>query len=100
MHPLLATCHVVVRTTSQRCCNGSVDMAVPLPRMQMQMGEHGCGSGIDLIIKWMNISLCLFCRNCNEMAEHGYGSGPPCAESSQILYAWAMDAPKLDLPQG
>lgn len=24
----------------------------------------------------------------------------PCAEGSQIIYAWAMDAPRLVLPEG
>ena len=27
-------------------------------------------------------------------------TAPVCASGSQILYAWAMDAPKLDLPAG
>jgi len=41
--------------------------------------------------------------NCNEMAssnEPGYKSANPCAQGSQIIYAWARDAPKLDLPKG
>lgn len=41
--------------------------------------------------------------NCNEMAaanEPDYKSASPCAEGSQIIYAWARDAPKLDLPKG
>lgn len=29
-----------------------------------------------------------------------YVSGPTCNSSPSILYAWAMDAPKLDLPKG
>lgn len=24
----------------------------------------------------------------------------PCAEGSQVIYAWAMDAPRLELPEG
>jgi len=31
--------------------------------------------------------------NCHERAN-------PCAQGSQIIYAWARDAPKLDLPKG
>ena len=27
-------------------------------------------------------------------------AGPVCEEGSQIIYAWAMDAPSLTLPEG
>ena len=30
----------------------------------------------------------------------GLESHQPCASGSQIIYAWAMDAPRLDLPDG
>ena len=30
----------------------------------------------------------------------GLESNQPCGSGSQIIYAWAMDAPKLDLPDG
>ena len=38
--------------------------------------------------------------NCGEMAQAADGGpvAPPCQASSQILYAWAMDAPDLKLP--
>lgn len=29
-----------------------------------------------------------------------YSSGPVCGSGSQIIYAWAMDAPDLKLPAG
>lgn len=41
--------------------------------------------------------------NCGEMAHSGsseYKTAPTCARGSQVIYAWAMDAPALKLPQG
>lgn len=39
--------------------------------------------------------------DCGEMsASTGMFQAQPCAGQSQILYAWAMDAPKLVLPEG
>lgn len=43
--------------------------------------------------------------NCGEMAnkaggENFYPKGQICQGSSQIIYAWAMDAPALQLPKG
>jgi len=40
--------------------------------------------------------------NCGEMAVKAPGmeTHQPCGSGSQIIYAWAMDAPKLDLPEG
>ena len=40
--------------------------------------------------------------NCGEMAAEvpGQESGPVCKEGAQIIYAWAMDAPDLELPAG
>ncbi|KAK2718647.1 hypothetical protein QYM36_005852 [Artemia franciscana] len=40
--------------------------------------------------------------NCGEMARANKGlkSGPPCSKGSQIIYAWAHDAPALELPEG
>jgi hypothetical protein len=46
------------------------------------------------------------CRNCGEMANtdekssRNYETGPTCASGSTIIYAWAMDADKLELPKG
>lgn len=46
------------------------------------------------------------CRNCGEMAytdersSQHYQTGPTCASGSTIIYAWAMDADKLELPKG
>jgi len=39
--------------------------------------------------------------NCGEMAvkQPGLASSPPCQSGSQIIYAWAMDAPALELPE-
>ncbi|KAF6215796.1 hypothetical protein GE061_000131 [Apolygus lucorum] len=39
--------------------------------------------------------------NCGEMAnENGDETHSPCSEGSQIIYAWARDAPQLILPEG
>ena len=39
--------------------------------------------------------------NQNTMSKKQYESGPVCNGGKQtILYAWAMDAPKLILPKG
>lgn len=53
---------------------------------------HGCGEpGSDSEI-W----------NCGEMAvkDTQYSAGPTCKSSLSILYAWAMEAPNLELPKG
>lgn len=40
--------------------------------------------------------------NCGEMAlaQPGIASAPVCRSGSQVIYAWAKDAPKLILPEG
>lgn len=40
--------------------------------------------------------------NCGEMMSntHKQDTASPCNEGTQIIYAWARDAPKLDLPHG
>ncbi|KFM69395.1 Peptidylglycine alpha-hydroxylating monooxygenase, partial [Stegodyphus mimosarum] len=40
--------------------------------------------------------------DCGEMSgqQSGYLRGPTCASGSQIIYAWAKDAPPLALPEG
>nr|QPD99035.2 putative peptidyl-glycine alpha-hydroxylating monooxygenase [Tityus serrulatus] len=40
--------------------------------------------------------------NCGEMvgSKSEYVSAPICAQGSQVIYAWARDAPPLNLPQG
>lgn len=41
--------------------------------------------------------------NCGEMAhslDSPYRTAVPCSQGSQILYAWARDAPRLTLPEG
>ena len=50
----------------------------------------------------------LMTRNCGEMAagqgqggaQSKYPSGAVCGAGSSIIYAWALDAQKMDLPQG
>lgn len=40
---------------------------------------------------------------CGEMANEGtkeYRMGPVCADGAQIIYAWAHEAPELNLPEG
>ena len=41
-------------------------------------------------------------RNCGEMTTVASteNAGPVCKSGAQILYAWAMDAPALELPEG
>lgn len=34
------------------------------------------------------------------MAQEEEDASSPCSEGSQIIYAWARDAPKLELPEG
>uniref|UniRef100_A0A2I9LP74 peptidylglycine monooxygenase n=1 Tax=Centruroides hentzi TaxID=88313 RepID=A0A2I9LP74_9SCOR len=43
-----------------------------------------------------------FVWNCGEMAgsKSEYISAPTCASGSQVIYAWARDAPPLNLPDG
>ena len=38
--------------------------------------------------------------SCGEMHTEGADHSPPCKSKSQIIYAWAMDAPELKLPEG
>ncbi|XP_014479768.1 PREDICTED: peptidylglycine alpha-hydroxylating monooxygenase [Dinoponera quadriceps] len=40
--------------------------------------------------------------NCGEMAQptSRHNTAPPCSQGSQVIYAWARDAPRLDLPEG
>ena len=41
--------------------------------------------------------------SCGEMHSELDGDvahRPPCASKSQIIYAWAKDAPQLELPEG
>nr|CAD7602783.1 unnamed protein product [Timema genevievae] len=40
--------------------------------------------------------------NCGEMAKHDdtMETSSPCAKGSQVIYAWARDAPPLALPEG
>ena len=48
----------------------------------------------------------VFVRNCGEMASSGddseekYQNAPTCASGSSIIYAWALDADKTELPKG
>ena len=40
--------------------------------------------------------------NCGEMSmkRNGLETSQPCATGSSIIYAWAKDAPALELPKG
>ena len=53
---------------------------------------YGCEEPGDVSPAW----------NCGEMAvsEPGLENHPVCASGSQIIYAWAMDATSLKLPEG
>jgi len=57
------------------------------------------------LIVWKNEFL-FFLRNCGEMAysddgsAQNYENGPICASGSAIIYAWALDADKTELPKG
>lgn len=67
------------------------------PNATMATAHHivlyGCGKPGSSKAVW----------NCGEMEHHideQEETRMPCAEQSQILYAWARDAPKLILPEG
>uniref|UniRef100_A0A182QIJ1 peptidylglycine monooxygenase n=1 Tax=Anopheles farauti TaxID=69004 RepID=A0A182QIJ1_9DIPT len=66
------------------------------PNATMATAHHmllyGCGQPGSESAVW----------NCGEMAGGSEESGSPCGSgaSSQIIYAWARDAPKLELPEG
>jgi len=40
--------------------------------------------------------------DCGEMnsMRNNFEKQPPCSRGTEIIYAWAMDAPKLVLPEG
>ncbi len=38
--------------------------------------------------------------NVGDSNKQQYRSGPICRGEQNIMYAWAMDAPELDLPEG
>lgn len=42
------------------------------------------------------------CRDCGEMhsGSQKFDAAPVCASGDNIVYAWAMDAPELRLPEG
>ncbi|XP_049291352.1 peptidylglycine alpha-hydroxylating monooxygenase [Anopheles funestus] len=66
------------------------------PNATMATAHHmllyGCGEPGSESAVW----------NCGEMAGGSEESGSPCGSGapSQIIYAWARDAPKLELPEG
>ncbi|KAK7501583.1 hypothetical protein BaRGS_00007014 [Batillaria attramentaria] len=66
-----------------------------LPKANKDVAHHillyGCEEPGSTDVVW----------NCGEMAEtkSQYETASVCARGSQILYAWAMDAPKLKLPK-
>jgi len=53
---------------------------------------YGCGEPGAAELVW----------NCGAMASHNpqYGAAPVCQSGQQVVYAWAMDAPSLVLPEG
>lgn len=65
------------------------------PHANMAIAHHmllyGCATPGDSQPVW----------NCGEMAvaESEYNTGPVCGSGASILYAWAMDAPALTLPE-
>jgi hypothetical protein len=36
----------------------------------------------------------------DDSSSQNYENGPTCASGSSIIYAWAMDADKTELPKG
>lgn len=48
------------------------------------------------------VLLLLSGRDCGEMhsSNEEFDQGPVCKDGSNIIYAWAMDAPELRLPNG
>ena len=51
-------------------------------------------SGISVILTFELLSN----RNCGEMSKSA--GTPVCMGEQKILYAWALDAPPLELPEG
>jgi hypothetical protein len=38
--------------------------------------------------------------NSDDSSAQSYETGPTCASGSTIIYAWALDADKTELPKG
>lgn len=65
-----------------------------LGRVAMQYIQKALEHGVNFVI--------IVSRNCGEMAatDSTYRKSSVCANGASILYAWAMDAPPLTLPEG
>lgn len=50
----------------------------------------------------INSLVCDLCRDCGEMhaADSRFETSPVCASQANVIYAWGLDAPELNLPKG
>ncbi|GFU55194.1 peptidylglycine alpha-hydroxylating monooxygenase [Trichonephila clavipes] len=67
----------------------------------MHTAHHILLYGCELPGKWQRDSPRIV-WDCGEMSgqKSGFQRGPTCSSGSQIIYAWAKDAPPLHLPEG
>ncbi|KAG8187615.1 hypothetical protein JTE90_027026 [Oedothorax gibbosus] len=72
------------------------------PNASMHTAHHILIYGCETPGRWERDSPRLV-WDCGEMSpgqQMGYARGPTCKTGSQIVYAWAKDAPPLQLPEG
>ncbi|GBN28555.1 Peptidylglycine alpha-hydroxylating monooxygenase [Araneus ventricosus] len=71
------------------------------PNASMQTAHHILLYGCELPGRWQRDSPRIV-WDCGEMSgqKSGFPRGPTCSSGSQIIYAWAKDAPPLHLPEG
>ena len=71
------------------------------PNASMHTAHHILIYGCEIPGQWERDSPRLV-WDCGEMSgqQSGYLRGPTCSAGSQVIYAWAKDAPPLKLPEG
>ncbi|GFS87796.1 peptidylglycine alpha-hydroxylating monooxygenase [Nephila pilipes] len=71
------------------------------PNASMHTAHHILLYGCELPGQWQRDSPRIV-WDCGEMSgqKSGFKRGPTCSSGSQIIYAWAKDAPPLHLPEG
>ncbi|XP_055924224.1 peptidylglycine alpha-hydroxylating monooxygenase-like [Argiope bruennichi] len=71
------------------------------PNASMHTAHHILLYGCELPGRWQRDSPRIV-WDCGEMSgqKSGFPRGPTCSSGSQIIYAWAKDAPPLHLPEG
>ena len=72
------------------------------PRAVWDCGEMASGkkknetSALRVVVRFLHVTI----HSQSSGQGNGYVRAPVCAEGSQIIYAWALDAPRLELPKG